>query len=139
MKTRDAPPSESLRTEEGISMAINELRRVNSDKEVRQIIEAREKEAHLRASALYHAEMRGRTEGRTEGRNEGRTENRTEMIKRLLSLGKSPAEISDLLGVSLEEIASCSPQGVAEEAPPFSKTAKTDRSRKPAKATKRKA
>ena len=49
---------------------------------------------------------RGRQEGRKKGLTEGRTEERRHNILRMLSKGKSTAEIADLLDIPLHEVES---------------------------------
>ena len=49
---------------------------------------------------------RGRQEGRKKGLSEGRTEERRHNILRMLSKGKSTAEIADLLDIPLHEVES---------------------------------
>ncbi len=60
-----------LSNEEGVDMAIAELQKVNSDREMRQLIEAREKARHDEATRFADAELRGRVLGLAEGIEKG--------------------------------------------------------------------
>jgi predicted transposase/invertase (TIGR01784 family) len=63
-----------LKREEGIPMALEELRKVNADREMRQLIEAREKARHDEATRFAEAELRGKVLGLAEGIEKGRRE-----------------------------------------------------------------
>lgn len=45
-----------------------------------------------------------RYEGKMEGLAEGRAEERLEVVSRMLSRGYSPEQISDILGIQLDEV-----------------------------------
>ncbi len=66
-------PAELLK-EDGIEMAIAELQKVNADREMRQLIEAREKARHDEATRFAEAELRGKVLGLAEGIEKGRKE-----------------------------------------------------------------
>ena len=65
------PLPEELAEEEELLMAVNELKRINADAELRQLLELRAKEAHDRATALAEARERGIEEGIQKGIEKG--------------------------------------------------------------------
>ena len=65
------PIPEELAEEEKLLMAVNELKRINADAELRQLLELRAKEAHDRATALAEARERGIEEGIQKGIERG--------------------------------------------------------------------
>jgi predicted transposase/invertase (TIGR01784 family) len=58
---------ETLKKEEGIAMAVNEMRRAYADSEVRELIEARRKAEHDEATRMAWAIQQGKLEGKLEG------------------------------------------------------------------------
>ena len=61
-------------------MAMEEMKRVNADERLRAILEQREKEEHIRVTALHEAEGRGIERGIKEGIEKGREEGREEGV-----------------------------------------------------------
>ena len=84
------PLPQNLLQEEGISMAIDSMKRAYATDEIREMILAREKAhrdlASLRANALQEGHEQGRAEGRAEGREEGREEGRRSGLQAGLDL-----------------------------------------------------
>ena len=58
----------------------------------------------LMARGRQEGRKKGLSEGRKKGLTEGRTEERRHNILRMLSKGKSTAEIADLLDIPLHEV-----------------------------------
>ncbi|MBI3039206.1 Rpn family recombination-promoting nuclease/putative transposase [bacterium] len=92
----DSSLPNELSSEEGIAMAIQELRKINADRELRQILEARSKEAHTRATIIADAEERGMAKGREEERHE--------LARKLLKRGMTIPEVCDITGLPENEI-----------------------------------
>ncbi|MBF0548506.1 MAG: Rpn family recombination-promoting nuclease/putative transposase [Candidatus Riflebacteria bacterium] len=92
----------NLKEEEGIDMAVEELRKVNSVDEIRQLMEARSRARHDEAQRWEDA----KDEGREEGREEGKKEALKLTAKNLLSMKLSHESISLATGLSIEEIKS---------------------------------
>ncbi|OGK07690.1 MAG: hypothetical protein A2W80_19420 [Candidatus Riflebacteria bacterium GWC2_50_8] len=70
-----------LADEEGVAMAVAQLKKINADREMRQILEAREKEAHHVATLKKIARDEGHEAGLTEGLAKGKAETTAEMYK----------------------------------------------------------
>ena len=62
---------EDFQDEKELLMAMEEMKRVNADERLRAILEDREKEEHIRVTAINDARLQGREEGLKEGRDEG--------------------------------------------------------------------
>ena len=89
-----------LSKEEGVAMAVSQLKKVNADREMRQLLEAREKEArHL--SLMKHL---ARKEGWENGRTEGKVEGKAEVALRMLGLGIDLELIKQATGLSETEL-----------------------------------
>jgi len=115
---------ESFTREEGIDMAVNELQKINADRELRQLLEQQEKEAHELASLQENARRagmakgmaigmekgveKGRVEGHKEGRQEGHKEGRAdglgEAVRQLVASGMTPDEVATRLQLSPPEV-----------------------------------
>lgn len=91
---------DTLAQEEGISMAIDSMRKAYAKDEYRELIEAREKAERDRVSGLSQA----RREGQREGRQEGRQDTLRELASKLLGQGFEMAQVSELTGLSVEEL-----------------------------------
>ena len=85
-------------------MAMEEMKRVNADERLRAILEQREKEEHIRVTALHEAERRGIEKGIEKGRDEVRGEEKAEVARKMLAKGSDPALITELTGLSATEI-----------------------------------
>lgn len=108
-KMKKMPPE--LENEEGISMAMKLVTKINADRELRQLMEAREKEATDIALMKGSAFKRGRIVGRAEGKEEGRAEAKAEaaeakkqLIEKMRARGMTPEQISELSDIPLSEI-----------------------------------
>ena len=60
--------------------------------------------AEGKAEGFAEGEVKGREEGRAEGREEGRAEERMEMARKMKAKGYSAEDLSEITGISLEEI-----------------------------------
>ncbi|HAE37286.1 MAG TPA: hypothetical protein DCG57_01455 [Candidatus Riflebacteria bacterium] len=92
-----------LADEEGVSMAVAQLKKINADREMRQILEAREKEAHHVASIKKVAHDEGHeaglAEGLAKGIAEGKAEGKAETAVEMYKLGLDIKLISDATGL----------------------------------------
>ncbi len=104
-----------LESEEGVSMVMELVNKINADREMRQIIEAREKEARDIASMKNAAfkkgvsvgEARGEARGIKKGKAEARAEAleaQKQLIEKMRAKGMSPEQISELLEIPVSEI-----------------------------------
>ena len=91
---------ESFTREEGIDMAVNELQKINADRELRQLLEQQEKEAHELASLQENARRAGLEKGRVEGRADGLGE----AVRQLVASGMTPDEVATRLQLSPPEV-----------------------------------
>jgi len=102
------PLPEELAEEEELLMAVNELKRINADAELRQLLELRAKEAHDRATALAEARERGIEEGIQKGIEKGiekgAREERLVVARRMLSRGLEAPFVAETTGLPLEEV-----------------------------------
>ncbi len=73
-------------------MAIAELQKLNSDREMRQLIEAREKARHDEATRFAEAELRGKLS------------KMREIAEKLLAEGMPIAKVADLTGLAEAEV-----------------------------------
>jgi predicted transposase/invertase (TIGR01784 family) len=95
---------QNLEQEEGISMAIESLRKAYASDEVREMIRAREKARLDYQSGLESARQEGHQEGRQEGLNEGRQESLQAVTRRMLGLGFTIEQIHQATGADIEQI-----------------------------------
>ena len=95
---------EDFQDEKELLMAMEEMKRVNADERLRAILEQREKEEHIRVTALHEAERRGIEKGIEKGRDEVRGEEKAEVARKMLAKGSDPALITELTGLSATEI-----------------------------------
>jgi predicted transposase/invertase (TIGR01784 family) len=99
------------KTEE-IKMTVGRLKQLSEDERTRMLFEARQlylmDEAARRNAAVAEGRAEGKAEGMVEGRAEGRAEGETkgklEMVKRMLLGGLEIDVISQISGMSAEEI-----------------------------------
>ena len=77
---------DELRSEEGIIMAFEEMKKVNSDSTMRDIIEARSKAAATIATIKEDEFIKGKVKGMIEGKIEGKIEMAKNLIKKGVSL-----------------------------------------------------
>lgn len=91
---------EVLAQEEGISMAIDSMRKAYAKDEYRELIEAREKAERDRVSGLSQA----RREGMEIGEKRGEKREKLSLATRLLQDGFDKEKVSLLTGLSLEEV-----------------------------------
>ena len=91
--------------EEGVAMAVAQLKKVNADREMRQILEAREKEAHHLASIKKAAH--------DEGERKKQIEIATKLLKKNLPVSLI-AETTDLSELELREILKLQPDEVSQ-------------------------
>lgn len=81
-------------------MAVAQLKKVNADREMRQILEAREKEAHHLASIKKAAH----DEGLAEGEARGERKKQVEIAIKLLKQGMPVNLIGEITGLSELEL-----------------------------------
>jgi len=86
--------------EEGVAMAVAQLKKVNADREMRQILEAREREAHHLASIKKAAY----DEGLAEGEARGERKKQVEIAIKLLKQGMPVNLIGEITGLSELEL-----------------------------------
>jgi len=91
---------ESLNEEEGIPMALNEMRQAYASSEVRELIEARRKAAHDEATRL----ARARRQGEEAGEAKGRAESKQEIARRMLAAGMSREVVIELTGLTANDL-----------------------------------
>lgn len=89
-----------LAQEEGISMAIDAMRKAYARDDIRELIEAREKAERDEISRVAHALRKGRNEGIKEGRKE----HLEEVARRMLSQGFTPEQVQMATGASQEQV-----------------------------------
>jgi predicted transposase YdaD len=107
-------------------MAVQELERINADKQYRQLLETREKSELVFRTLLTEARQDGLEDGRREGIQKGHDE----LIQKMLEKGKTPEEISELTEVSLQDVLRIADESqkksasnrVAEDPAPFART-----------------
>jgi predicted transposase/invertase (TIGR01784 family) len=115
----DWPVPEVLAKEEGIEMAVGELRKLSATQQVRELIEAREKAGHDLATRVEAAERQalergterglakgleqGLEQGLEKGLEKGRQEERLEVARRMRQAGMSAETIAQLTGLPPEE------------------------------------
>ena len=87
-----------------IKEVIFKIRELSADEKFRELSFKREKYLHDRASELGDAKEKGRQEGIGIGKQVGRQERDREIILLQKDRGKTPQEIADLLGCTLEEV-----------------------------------
>jgi len=89
-----------IKDDETIEKAHNEFRKFTQDEEMRDQYEARMKWKSDYNTMLYEAEMKGIDKGILEGRNALKIET----AKNMLAKGYHIPEISDITGLSVQEI-----------------------------------
>lgn len=108
------------RTRAELEEAVRQLRLLNADEEVQQLADAEDwarydynsamsemKEKGLaagRAEGLTEGKAKGRAEGLAEGHAKGRAEERNELVKKMLEKKMDINLISELTGLTEEEI-----------------------------------
>ncbi len=99
---------DGLKSEEGITDMVNELKKINADAEKRQLMEAREKSRTYvisqKESSFRAGKREGKLEGKEEGKIEGKEESKFEIAANLFKLGRPLEEISKDTGLSIEEL-----------------------------------
>ena len=94
-----------LKSEEGIEMAVELLKKVNADKEMRQLMECRFKEAIDTGLAKAAHYDQGRIDGRKEGKQEGIEHTKLEIAIKMLQQKLPEETISSITGLSPEQLA----------------------------------
>ena len=89
---------------EDINEALEQLRRLSSNKQLREIIEREERIERDRRAELQFAIEEGLEQGREQGIKEGRNQEKKNIINKFLEKGMEIEEISKLLELSKEEI-----------------------------------
>ena len=87
-----------------LKKAINVLSVMNFTPEEREDYEDHLKWLRIEANTIRNYEQRGEIRGKAEGKAEGRVERNIEIAKKMLSKNHSISDISDLTGLSPEEI-----------------------------------
>ncbi len=97
-----------LANEEGITLAIDSMRKAYARDEIREVIEAREKAERDEVSRLYRATEEGREEGREEGLEKGiekgELKKNHENAQRMLSLGLDHETIRQVTGLDAAQL-----------------------------------
>ena len=97
-----------LSEEEGVAMAVSRLKEINADREMRQLLEAREKEAHyvatLKKIARDEGHEAGLTEGRAEGLKKGLLKAKEETAIKMYKRGIDIDLISEVTGLGKDDI-----------------------------------
>jgi flagellar biosynthesis/type III secretory pathway protein FliH len=93
-----------LAEEEGVAMAVAQLKKINDDREMRQILEAREKEAHHLASIKKAAHDEGHEAGLAEGEARGERKKQVEIAIKLSRQGMPVSLIAETTGLSEIEL-----------------------------------
>ena len=96
------------RSKEELREAVEMLKKLNADEEVRRIAEAEEMEKLDRNTEIYLAKEEGFTDGRNSGLAEGRTSGKLEekiiIAKRLLKIGIDKNTIINATNLSEDEL-----------------------------------
>lgn len=98
-----------------LNQAMEEWEKSSEDPKIREVYLARQKAVLDEKAAIREAELRlreaikqgkeeGKREGKREGKEEGRRENKLEVAKNLLNRGMDIRVISEIVGISEEEI-----------------------------------
>ena len=87
-----------------LKKAINVLSVMNFTPEEREAYEDHLKWLRIESNTIRNYEQRGEIRGKAEGKAEGRVERNIEIAKKMLSKNHSISDISDLTGLSPEEI-----------------------------------
>lgn len=87
-----------------IKEAEEKLERLGADPKTRQLYESREKQLRDELNRLNGAKAEGIAIGEEKGKEEGKYENKIETAKKLISKGMSTVDISDVTGLTEEEI-----------------------------------
>lgn len=77
---------EILQESEGITMAMEILKEVSADEQLRTRIRLQEKAENDQKARIYYARLEGKEEGRQEGRQEGKLEEKLGIAKNLLDV-----------------------------------------------------
>jgi predicted transposase/invertase (TIGR01784 family) len=83
---------------EGVRRAVTKYRELTADENARIMAQLHEKDKLLEKGRLDYAWDQGIAEGRSEGLAEGRAERNAEIARRMADLGKTDAEIVEILG-----------------------------------------
>ncbi|MDD3147215.1 MAG: Rpn family recombination-promoting nuclease/putative transposase [Candidatus Riflebacteria bacterium] len=99
---------DGLKSEEGITDMVNELKKINADAEKRELMEAREKSRTYlisqKESSFRAGKREGRAEGKAEGKVEGKVESKFEIAGNFYKLGRPLEEICTATGLGLDEL-----------------------------------
>jgi len=95
---------EDFQDEKELLMAMEEMKRVNADERLRAILEQREKEEHIRVTAMNAARLQGREEGIEKGIEKGAREERLAVARRMLSGGLEAPFVAETTGLPIEEV-----------------------------------
>ena len=95
---------EMARSKEELREAVEMLKKLNADEEVRRIAEAEEMEKLDRNTEIYLAKEEGLAEGRVSGIAEGKLEEKIIIAKKLLKIGIDKKTIIDATNLSEDEI-----------------------------------
>jgi predicted transposase/invertase (TIGR01784 family) len=141
----NAKVDKELGEEEGIESVVKELKKINSDAEMRQLMELHERTETCLALTRGYAFKEGRQLGRTEGREEGRREGIIEGIKEgrregealiclnMFERGMSTADIANATGLNENQVLELI--NIAKKDHKVSEPASRYKTRKPRKKT----
>lgn len=87
-----------------IKEAMEELEKISKDEELRRVAELREKAIRDEQNGLRHAKAEGRDEGIKEGIKQGIKQGIQKVVKKLIQSNMSITDISELTGLTEEEI-----------------------------------
>ena len=97
-----------VRTKKELEEAVEQLKKLNADEEVRRIAMAEEWAEIDRISqlseALQEGEMQGMAKGKEEGKAEGKAEEKSKIAKKMLAQGIAIEIIETVTGLSKEQI-----------------------------------
>ncbi|RCK81188.1 MAG: hypothetical protein OZSIB_2565 [Candidatus Ozemobacter sibiricus] len=111
----EGPVPPAITEEDGIVMAIDELRKINADRELRQLLEQQEKERRELNSSRFNPRkayqvgkreglQQGLQEGLQQGLHQGRQEGMAQIIRQLIASGMPPEEVARRLALPLETV-----------------------------------
>lgn len=96
------------RTRAELEEAVRQLRLLNADEEVQQLADAEDWARYDYNSAMAEMEQKGleagKAEGLSQGRIKGRVEERNELVKKMLEKKMDIDLITELTGLTKEEI-----------------------------------
>lgn len=93
-----------LREEEGIEDAVAKAQYANANSRLRRLLESREKEKRDEINRRLEAWEEGKAEGEMEGEGKGEAKGRREVARKMKEKGFDTGTITEITGLSEEEI-----------------------------------